>query len=107
MILELMAAALLQTPPTTTRSHAVFNHPGASKYQMCVDTLPCVDIVAGVKPPNSPAEEKWYKFPAMTPGPHTATVIACDVVCSDPSNSIPFQFEVIPVSPTSFRVVVQ
>ena len=112
MIIELAVSAmmLLQGPPATRRSHLVFTHDGlnTTKYQACIDALPCVDIVDGTKPTTAPADEYWKLFPAVTPGDHTATVVACSSeVWSDPSNVVTFKFVALPNSPTDLRIEIK
>lgn len=109
MIAELVLAFLLQNPPATRRSFLAFTHDGVNttKYQACIDALPCVDLIRASRP-DIPAGEIWMNFPAVTPGDHTATVVACnDTVCSDPSNVATFKFVAIPNNINDLKIVVK
>lgn len=107
MIVELLLTALIQDAPATRRSYLAFQHDkvNTTRYQACIDALPCVDIVDGPKSNQAPAGEVWKLFPAVTEGDHTATVLACNNAdCSDPSNVTTFRFRVIPGNPNNLRI---
>jgi len=110
MILELLLATMMQGAPATKRSYLAFTHDkvNTTKYQACVDALPCVDLVDGPRSSEAPLNEIWKLFPAVTPGDHTATVVACNTdVCSDPSNVATFKFVALPNAPGNLRIEIK
>lgn len=53
------------------------------------------------------ATDKTYRvaMPALTPGPHTAAVRACNVdVCSEPTSLLSFKLVVVPETPGNLRI---
>jgi hypothetical protein len=107
MILEsMLAISMMQGAPATKRSTLQFDHNflNTTRYEVCVDTLPCVELVTTT--PTAGVREA--PFPAVTPGEHSASVRACNPdICSDNSNVITFKFVAIPDTPGNLRIVIK
>lgn len=77
-------------------------------YTAVVDALQPVALAVTCAEKNPPVEGVFdctAPFPAVTPGPHTITVIASNAAgASQPSLPFSFTFLVVPATPTNVRL---
>ncbi len=107
MINELLLASLLiQTTQATTKNTLGFLHDGVDidRYELSIDSQPFTTIQT-TPVPNNPTLSHSFPFPALTPGEHTATVRACNIVCSENSNILTFRLRIHPNTPTNFQII--
>lgn len=105
-LLALASPAAAQTP-VTTANHIAFDqsdYANVTRFEVRVDTGAWVDI--GKPAATGTANTVTTPLPAMTVGPHTLTVRACNAAgCSAASTGINVVMVAIPQVPANPRVV--
>lgn len=105
-LLFAVAPAAAQTPVTTANQYAVdqSDYANVTRFEIRVDTGAWVDV--GKPAATGAANTVTVPLPAMTVGPHTITIRACNAAgCSAASTGVNVVMVAIPQVPGNPRIV--
>lgn len=75
-------------------------------FVVCLDATPCITLtLTQAKHPTLGPDVYFWKLPAMAPGNHSTSVVACNLTVCSGQLVIPFRFATAPDPVTNGRVI--